>query len=283
MDSRPLSAIEKVLYNATRIEAFRDDKHIASGTGFYWRVNADGFEVEYMITNKHVVAGADMVKIAFNIANTQNSGPSGTYMTATIPLHGEGLFPHPQDDVDLYAFSLVGLEMFWQQTGRRPFYFTFSRDLVPTPHEWQTLDALQDILMVGCPNGLFDKANILPIMRRGTTASHPAFHYNGRAEFMVDMACFPGSSGSPVYSYAVDGSKVGVQGFGPHVTLKLLGVLYAGPTLDVSGNVVVSTSPKFNISTMMHLGYVIKGSRVLELDDIIVAGVIGDLKRRGLR
>jgi len=53
--------------------------------------------------------------------------------------------------------------------------------------------------MVGYPIGLWDEKNNYPIFRKGITATHPANDYNGKSEFMIDAACFPGSSGSPVY------------------------------------------------------------------------------------
>lgn len=35
----------------------------------------------------------------------------------------------------------------------------------------------------------------------GSTASHPAYNYNNRNEFVIDCACYPGSSGSQVMLY----------------------------------------------------------------------------------
>ncbi len=44
--------------------------------------------------------------------------------------------------------------------------------------------------MIGYPNGIWDEANNMPIIRRGITATHPNFNYNGKPEFMIDAACF---------------------------------------------------------------------------------------------
>jgi len=57
--------------------------------------------------------------------------------------------------------------------------------------------------MIGYPNGLWDHVNNLPLIRRGITASHPGVDYqiegqNGPGVTVIDMACFPDSSGSPV-------------------------------------------------------------------------------------
>lgn len=64
--------------------------------------------------------------------------------------------------------------------------------------------------MIGYPNGLWDSQNNLPIIRRGITATSVKKDYNGKKEFLIDAAVFPGSSGSPVFifnegSYSVPG------------------------------------------------------------------------------
>ena len=53
--------------------------------------------------------------------------------------------------------------------------------------------------MVGYPIGLYDKINNLPIFRKGYTACHPSIDFNRKGIGLIDMACFPGSSGSPIY------------------------------------------------------------------------------------
>jgi len=55
--------------------------------------------------------------------------------------------------------------------------------------------------MVGYPVGIWDSANNMPVIRRGITATHPGKDYEGKSEFMIDAACFPGSSGSPVFLF----------------------------------------------------------------------------------
>ena len=41
----------------------------------------------------------------------------------------------------------------------------------------------------------------MPILRRGTTATPIALNFEGRPEFLIDAAVYPGSSGSPVFVY----------------------------------------------------------------------------------
>src|SRR5690606_32118899 len=116
------------------------------------------------------------------------------------------------------------------------------KSLIMSDEELDQLTALEDIIMIGYPNGIWDSVNNLPIMRRGITATHPKMDFNGKPEFMIDAACFPGSSGSPIIllnegSYRTQDSIV----MGSRV--KLLGVLYAGPVSTVTGNIQVVNIP----------------------------------------
>lgn len=124
--------------------------------------------------------------------------------------------------------------------------------------------------MIGCPNGIHDAVNAIPIVRRGITATPYSSNYSGKEDFMIDIACFQGSSGSPIFmssQYKFDRSKnlteIGASRF------HLLGVLYQGPLQQVTGEIVLSKNPMFQFSSMLHLGIALKASRILELEDYI--------------
>jgi hypothetical protein len=55
-----------------------------------------------------------------------------------------------------------------------------------------------EIFMIGYPKGIFDKSNNLPLYRRGTISSDLMVNFNDRSEFLIDMECTRGSSGSPI-------------------------------------------------------------------------------------
>ena len=264
-----LSPSEQLLYNAVRITAYANGSPIQHGTGFYWRTNADGGYTETLITNKHVLAGATHLHIQMHLA-TNGPQPSGEFDLAILELRDSGIINHPDIDVDLCAVTISGIYAYSEQTGRKLFYVPLDASHLPTTEEWGELDAFEEVLMIGCPNGLFDEVNALPILRRGTTASHPAFLYNGKHQFVIDAACFPGSSGSPVLLYSSPSyydKKKGAVTIGMRV--KLLGILFAGPTINQQGKIILATTPKVETAAMMHLGYVIRSSRLLELDEII--------------
>jgi hypothetical protein len=55
--------------------------------------------------------------------------------------------------------------------------------------------------MVGYPNSIWDRFNNRPIYRKGITGTSIKYRYENKPVFLIDVATFPGSSGSPVFVY----------------------------------------------------------------------------------
>jgi hypothetical protein len=127
--------------------------------------------------------------------------------------------------------------------------------------------AIEDIYMIGYPSGLSDESHNFPITRKGITASHPRIDFNKKPWGVVDLACFPGSSGSPIL--IIYQNKL-VQ-FEGRVTIEnkmfLLGILFGGPTQNVDGEVEITEASKITVKSnvMIHLGYYVKSRQIISL------------------
>ena len=95
-------------------------------------------------------------------------------------------------------------------------------------------------------------------------------------EFLIDAACYHGSSGSPVIllnngSYT---NKYGDTFFGAS-RVYLLGILSQGPLETIYGEIEVKDQPEIKspiqakVKIPTNLGLVIKSSRILELEEVI--------------
>jgi hypothetical protein len=69
----------------------------------------------------------------------------------------------------------------------------------PSSFELAVLLAITDQSVARWEKDECDSANNLPIVRKSITATHPSIDYRERREFLIDAACFFGSSGSPVF------------------------------------------------------------------------------------
>jgi hypothetical protein len=92
---------------------------------------------------------------------------------------------------------------------------------------------------------------------------------------MIDAACFPGSSGSPVFLFNIGGwaSKQGGMVIGG-ARIKLLGALYAGPQHTATGEIQIVNVPTQQTPVAIsripnNLGLIIKAQRILEFDPIL--------------
>lgn len=195
--------------------------------------------------------------------------PSGRFFTVTIDQFGAGFFQHPDDSVDLCAMPLKATLIAAEKQGIALFFRALDETYIRTDAELEELDAIEDVLMFGYPNALWDAVNNLPLIRRGITSSHPAIDFNGTSDTTIDIACFPGSSGSPVLivDSAYSRDKKGNIDF-TKLRVILLGVLYAGPTFTKEGEIIVRDIPTSVVpvpvtSMMMHLGYIVKAKEIL--------------------
>jgi hypothetical protein len=239
------------------------------GTAFFYHaLEKDGRGIPVLVTNKHVIEGGSHANFVVHLADA-NGGPAGTTKVVDVNLT-TSVVRHPDAEVDLCAILIADVLSDLQRAGEPVFYSSVSKSLFPTGDA--SLRPLEDIIMIGYPSGLWDSRNNLPIARRGVTATSPARNYEDRPEFMIDAACFPGSSGSPVFLY--ERSAVRPR---PDVVIGrrffFLGVLYAGPVLDNFGCVQRTAIPSTYLSgtgsTMMHLGFVIHATQLLSIEDVL--------------
>ena len=161
---------------------------------------------------------------------------------------------------------------FLKQEGEEVFFIPLETSLIPNAEQIDDLLGIEEIIMIGYPNGLWDETHNKPIIRKGITASHPKFNYNGKKEFLIDAACFPGSSGSPVFILCEGAFTTKSGGLYGGTKFFLLGTLYAGPQHTVTGQIVVTpinNLPTIYTSIPNNLGFVIKSERILELEALI--------------
>lgn len=259
---------EMLSSTTVRIEAIDEQGNEFTSTGFYYSLS-DSSAASYIpvvITNKHVIDGMKDVQLVMTKADNFGNRLE-EHITYKIKDVLEGAIFHPDPEIDLCAISLYPIISQLKLEGIEIFTHYVTNGIIATKSKLTGLDAIEEIIMVGYPDGLWDKVNNKPIIRRGITATDSRINYNGETEFLIDAACFPGSSGSPVYhldrSYKTEICD-GVMGY----EIMLLGVLYAGPQTSIKNRIETDSEFKINSFTdfPINLGYVIKAERLLEIE-----------------
>lgn len=265
---KPISISERMMFNTVRLVA--SDR--SSGTGYFYNFVIDNKIVPVIITNKHVVNYNSNETMTFylHLRNGENESNESYQVTLTL----NWIF-HSKKDL-CFCFVNPVFEFVKKQTGKDVFYIAIDETILPFQKMLEELSALEELVMVGYPIGLWDKNNNFPIFRKGYTASHPAIDFNESGIGLVDMACFPGSSGSPIYILNEGGykDKVGNLNWGQSRII-FIGTLFSGPIYDATGKLVVTDIPTSNqvveshTGIMVNLGYYIKSSEILEFKNII--------------
>ena len=277
-----LSPTEQLAFSTVQIQV-ELNKNNATGTGtdyftgtgfFFSFFQEDKQSIPVIVTNKHVVAGAKKGAFILSSANADGSPNITSHIIVSLDSFESRWIPHPDSSIDLAIMPIAPLINEAISKGFTPFYRTLNKSLIPTNEQLKKLTTVEDIVMVGYPIGISDRTNNYPIFRKGITATHPANKYEGRDEFMIDAACFPGSSGSPVFLLNLGGyvTKTGDTVLG--LRFYFLGILYAGPQYIATGEIKTVTIPdRQGTSTQtyipINLGNVIRSSKLIDFEEVL--------------
>ncbi|AZI41861.1 hypothetical protein EHF33_03095 [Deinococcus psychrotolerans] len=239
-----------------------------SGTGFFYFGKNGTTTLPLLISNRHVFVEQNSMEFQFHVVkkiasnDSENVIPSGTAVTlASITIEvtelQEKIIYHPNPNIDLAAYDMsAAYKLIPEDYALLKISLSGDSFVQDDCLDCNTLD---QVIMIGYPTGLSDKFNYMPIARSGVAATIPNVDYNGKPIGVVDIAAFPGSSGSPIYIRHPETSK-----------LKLLGVLFAGPQHNADGYVEVEEVPMHlhgiaETNIPIHLGYYVKAREVKAL------------------
>jgi S1-C subfamily serine protease len=259
------SITKKLLFNTIRVDTVLEDGSEGSGTAFVVAHAHPRGTHTFIVTNRHLVEGVRKGALVFT--QKKNGQPAlGQRFELNIEDFPHAWFMHPDPEVDLAIVPMRPLEHAAREQGVELYYHVIDSRLAPDAAQLRALDALEEVLFVGYPSGVWDEVNLMPILRRGTTATPMALDFEGRPEFLIDAAVYPGSSGSPVFVYQPDSLRPS-QGMGRKFLFA--GVIAAVFFREEANRLVAAPVPANNAtmvmgSEMIDLGLVIKAQAVID-------------------
>lgn len=186
----------QIVATTVKLVELKDGRKGRMGTGFIFNyADTAASRKLVIVTCGHVIRGVDDLKM------TVSAIKGSSRRVIDVVLHGVQNLTryHPDEAADLCVVSIDGVIDSLVKTDQVVIsQCAFSKDCIPTAREELGLSAFQDVVMLGYPIGLMDEVNNLPVARKGMTATPFAYDFAGKSEFMLDIACFHGSSGSPV-------------------------------------------------------------------------------------
>ena len=263
---------EQLFFVTTLVRATFADGSKAVGTAFVYVLGTNEGNVHLLVTNKHVLRDATDVVLQFTRSRDGEPALGEAVHARFAPFNPATWFGHPAPTVDVGVMPLGPAINQLIAAGNEPFYRALPESFVPDDATLKELDALERVIFIGYPAGLYDSANLTPIARQGLTATPIALDYRGLPAFLIDAAVIAGSSGSPVFLFD-RGMIVDRRG---NVTIGsrtyLLGVLAAVHTDEVEAEVAEAADRLVaRFRQAIGLGIVFKASTINECVDLVLA------------
>lgn len=190
--------LRDIRLTTTKLTVLKKDGTEEIGTGFFYRVNVDK-ETGYilLVTCKHLCEDWVSVSFKHNRADDRYNPIYGDTIPITLKnTPFQGVLEHPEADIIAFA---VGPQLNYLKKQDIILALRYlDENKIPKEFEKLYINPVEEIYIVGYPEGEEDRVNNMPITRKGITATDFNLDYNGHKEFMIDAPVFRGNSGSPV-------------------------------------------------------------------------------------
>lgn len=251
---------------------------ISTGTGFFFSLKYDAeakTHVPVIVTNKHVIANAITGKLRFSLKDSNGNPLWGQYYDLHLDNFESRWIKHPDDAVDLCVLPIANIHREIEKSKMELNYTTLIANDIPTREELKTdFSRIEDITIVGYPDGIWDAVNNIPITRKGITATPLQVDFENTPRFLIDAAIYGGSSGSPVYIFNQGSYSKPGTGLYAGNRLKLVGIVYAVAQHTVTGELKVVEVPaaKTPVAQTLipnNLGVAIHARKLLDFEKLI--------------
>lgn len=269
------SLAEQLFFTTVRIDTVSQSGVAYSGTAFLFAHRTGEQVFRFVVSNKHVVM--DMKEGALTFLQREGTEPRiGQGFRLNLEDWSDAWHGHPVQEVDIAVCPFGPMaDYIEQQRGVDLFYRFVATEMIPSQEQIENIDALESVTFVGYPNGVWDRVNLLPVGRRGTTASLLGADFEAKPCFLIDASVFGGSSGSPVFilNQGLYSGRDGNSTFGSR--LMFLGVLAAGFYRTEKNQLVMAPLPTqlallSEQHEMIDLGVVFKARCVVEAIEAVL-------------
>jgi hypothetical protein len=267
-----LGSFDRLLPHCTvRLIGIVNNQVVSTGTGFYYffndtftdkegRLNESGTARLGIVTNRHVIEGMEEVIFYFN--SSEDGQPGYQKDSLRLRLDERTVIFHPEADVDLCVILAHDIKEILEKKNRKLHIYPIRNSIRVNESQIEGMGTIQNLLMIGYPNGIWDSINNLPIIRRGINATPLYENYQGEEAFAVDIATYRGSSGSPVFIYNsgvfVDNGQIK---YGDR--LNFIGIIKAAHLSTKEHTEDVKTEE------MLHIGIAIKAKKIDVFEELV--------------
>jgi len=292
---------------------YPDEKEVGVATGFAY----DHAGSIYLITNKHALTHdksrewahlASFVRWKSHVSDRTGSVQDGLYELLRVVLNRESVI-WPNKDIDLCAIRLNGTVTLVPSTPTTgsmcggdgdgdgdadesgPYLVCFGEGHICQSPK-RDIVGFEAVTSIGFPGDAWCSVNNLPLTLSGSFAFPPSVDYLGAPHGLVQMPCYGGSSGSPLYvaptcrqykPYRNISESAGLHGGS---ILILVGVVFGELTEHLKGKVVYRPPPSTSVDqqhqgpSLSFVGVETESLRSVHLSEYIKASEIKEMMER---
>jgi hypothetical protein len=264
------SMFGNLIFSTARLSAKLASGLESVGTSCIYTYNDGTRLFPFIVTNRHVVAGSDRFSLMFSSGQGGLGALGGGTVVDFAVAESDWVF-HPDPSIDLACYPMAGAVEDGKRLGKELFFRSLDFGMLIRAVQFSIIDAVEDVILIGYPSGLYDPIHLLPIVRKGITATPLEIDYGGKREFLIDASVFPGSSGSPVFLDKMHSPFTREDGTGELVgTVFFIGVVSKVYTRNDDASVTTidvptNTSIAVKTTQMIDIGVVIKAHCVHEM------------------
>lgn len=244
---------------------------VSMGTGFYYffndtftdengKINEHGAARIGIVTNKHVVENIEEIVYYFNSIREGETAYESDEIR--MRLDSYNVIQHPNPNTDLCVILADHILKKLKEKYSKFHMYPVRKSIRIDESKYLEMETIQNLIMIGYPRGLWDSVNNLPIIRSGINATPLYSNYRGENKFALDIALYPGSSGSPVFIYD-KGFYLENNNLIPGNRIIFVGIVSSGHAKTMNFNDEIS------ITEMLHVGIAIKASELDVFEELI--------------
>ena len=262
---------EQIIHTTIRIVSSRSDGLISTGTGFFYQFDINGKQIPVIVTNKHVLEKSMRLVLKFSVDANGVFVP-GEEQIVNIDSPLSFIINHPKEDIDLCIIKISSIFNLKLTKKLHVIYLT-KENVITDEYINNNVSNIEDVTIIGYPDGLIDYYNNLPIVRKGITATSLKYDFNNKKEFLIDSSIYNGSSGSPVFIYNQGLYSIGNSAYVGDRCF-LVGIVYEVYEHKVNGKIKINEIPDINLPVTEtkipnNLGRVIKACELFEFEKIL--------------
>lgn len=272
-----LSPAEWLLLTTIRIETVTLDG-LSTGTGFFFNfcIEEDSNKcIPTIVTNKHVIKDGTIGKLRFSIQDSEEQPLWGQHYDVQVQNFEKSWILHPDPSIDLCVLTIASIHNEIAKAQKKLLYTPLDYKFIPDDKSLkEDFSRIEDITIIGYPDGIWDATNNMPIVRKGITATTLQLDFNNQPKFLVDAAIYGGSSGSPVFVFNQGSYALPKGGLIAGNRLKLVGIIHAVALHTVEGDIKIVDIPTSRVpmSTTQipnNLGIAIHARKLLDFEKIL--------------